>query len=128
MAATPEAAESQRSSIGRVAAFVGALVRRSRRGVLVGAGLLVPIGFVVEGAGLLLLIPILGLALEPGAETRWPIVADLLAPLGAQSTAAKLGALLALFALLMLLRAIILHARDAMLGRLQVQFIERLRI
>ena len=125
---TPEIAEQQPGSIARIGGFVGALVRRSRRGVLVGAGLLVPLGFVIEGAGLLLLIPILGLALEPGAEARWPIVADLLAPLGSQSTAAKLGALLALFALLMLLRAIILHARDAMLGRLQVQFIERLRI
>ncbi len=125
---TLETTEQQRGSIARVAAFVGALIRRSRRAVLIGAGLLVPLGFVVEGAGLLLLIPILGLALDPGAAERWPIVADLLAPLGAQSTAAKLGALLALFVALMLLRAIILHARDAVLARLQVQFIERLRI
>ena len=128
MAAAPDGTEQQRGSIGRVASFVAALLARSRRPVLVGAGLLVPLGFIVEGAGLLLLIPILGLALDPGAEARWPIVPDLLSGLGAQSTAEKLGALLALFALLMLLRAIILHARDAMLGRLQVQFIERLRI
>lgn len=128
MAAAGHEQRVEGGSIGRVLGFLRALFARSRRGEIGAAAVLVPLGFVVEGAGLLLLIPILSLVLEPDTPTRWPIVAELLAPLSGQSAGARIGLLLALFVALMLLRGAILHARDHVLARLQVHFIERLRI
>ena len=127
-ASAPEVADTTGGSLRRVAGFVRALIGKSRSGTLAAAGLLVPLGFVVEGAGLLLLIPILGLVLDAQAAARWPIVETIFGLAGAATPAGRIGALLGLFGGLMLVRAAILHGRDRALASLQTGFVARLRM
>jgi ATP-binding cassette subfamily C protein len=99
---------------------------RSRAAFLIGAGA------VLEGVGLILLLPLLAVVLGTDGGTGWierfsrSIVA--LAP--AASPAGRLGFLLLLFALLMALRSWVILSRDVLLARLQIGFVEahRLRI
>lgn len=88
------------------------------------AVLLVAVGAVLEGAGLMLLAPILTMVTAADSArplTRW------LSALGIESADARLGALVALFIGVMSLRAVALHARDIALARLQTGFVEAQR-
>ncbi|MGZ8337167.1 MAG: ATP-binding cassette domain-containing protein [Allosphingosinicella sp.] len=93
------------------------------------AQLLVFAGTLVEGIGLLMLVPLFTLILGPsdgdGLVDR--AARALLAVVPAQSQAARLTFLLAMFALLMVLRSVILFNRDVLVARLQVGFIHDLR-
>lgn len=108
----------------RCLAFGLAVVRFSgRRGI--GAALLVGWGAALEGFGILLLVPLLTILFDarPAAEagTLGRLSAWLPQELG---PFARLSLLLALFALLMLVRAFVLWRRDSLLAQLQVAFIE----
>lgn len=96
------------------------------------AGALLLLGALVEGIGLLLLLPILTVVLGAGSSSGW--IADftrgLVAFLPASSPFWQLAFLLAIFALLLVVRSVIMIRRDVTLARLQVGFVEshRLRI
>ena len=108
-------------------AFGAAVARFSgRRGV--AAALLVGLGTVLEGFGILLLVPLLTILFDArtaaGASPAGGLTAWLPADLG---PVGRLALLLSLFAVLMLVRALILWRRDALLGHLQVAFVEEQR-
>lgn len=117
-----------RDFLGRCRALVAAIVRfAGRRGAW--AALLVGLGAVIEGVGILLLVPLLavlfetgGFAGEGGALARWAGDIATGMPPGE-----RLGWLLVGFAHLMGLRGWILWRRDLLLARLQIGFVEDLR-
>ena len=89
------------------------------------AGGLVGLAAVLDGAGLLLLIPIIDAVVSSsGKPSR---TALLLESAGAHTPLARLAAMLVLFVMLALLRAVVLYTRDLALARLQAGFVERLR-
>ncbi len=92
----------------------------------IGAAALVAAGAVLEGAGLLLLVPILGIVTAPAAAASTAAEGWFRA-LGLLTPTARLLALLAVFAAVMLLRAVILYRRDMALARLQSGFVEAQR-
>jgi ABC-type multidrug transport system fused ATPase/permease subunit len=104
-----------------LAAFAGA------RGIW--AALLSALGALLENVGLVLLIPILAVVVrgEKG-NGRWQRLTlwffDLL---GAHSQLARLCVLLVPFALLMILRAVVISARERRMAQLQAGFVEELR-
>jgi ABC-type multidrug transport system fused ATPase/permease subunit len=109
-------------------AFVRDLARYAGRGAFL-AGLLVAGGAVLESLSLVLLIPILGVVVDSGRSTgRFrQIAAPLFEAVGAQTPFARLLLLLALFAVLMLLRAAVVTWRDVRLAELQIGFLESQR-
>lgn len=74
----------------------------------------------LDGAGILLLVPMLSLVVGTGHRD----VSAFLAGLGAASPIGQLTLLVALFLALSLLRATLTYARDIMLARLQTGFVE----
>jgi len=89
------------------------------------AGGLVGLGAILDGAGLLLLIPIIdAVVATPGKPSR---VTTLLDTAGAHTPFARLAVMLAFFVALSLLRAFVMYARDMALARLQSGFVENLR-
>jgi len=108
-------------------AFAGAFVRFGGRRIG-GAVLLVGMGAVLEGVGILLLVPLLTTLFHqgtgPGASglARWMgQIAPGLPP------AERLALILAAFGILMMLRGFILWRRDILIGGLQIGFIEAQR-
>ena len=105
-------------------AFAAAVARFSgKRGL--AAILLVGLGAVLEGFGVLLLVPLLTILSDARAGASGSLAGRLsgwipgdLGPVG------RLAFLLALFSTLMLVRAFILWRRDSLLGHLQVAFVE----
>ncbi|MBB6254193.1 ATP-binding cassette domain-containing protein [Nitrospirillum iridis] len=97
------------------------------RGDGVRAAILIVLGAGAEGVGLLLLVPLLGLVIGDG-RTGWAMMASAgrLPWLGA-APAARLAPLLACFALLVVLRAVVLWHRDVLLARLRIGFVEEQR-
>lgn len=94
-----------------------------RRGV-VATGL-VAAGAVLDGAGLLLLIPILdSVVTRAGGDSR---VGTMLDAIGLHSGFSRLIALLAAFVALAVARALVQFARDIALGKLQTSFVEHQR-
>ncbi|HEY0444966.1 MAG TPA: ABC transporter ATP-binding protein [Allosphingosinicella sp.] len=113
-----------REFLGDFAAFIG------RRGI--HAGIFLLLGALLEGIGLLMLLPLLSVVIgaETGAGwldgfTRWIVS---MAP-GA-TPFWQLAFLLLIFALLMAARSFVILTRDVALARLQIGFVEshRLRI
>ncbi|MBS7538149.1 ATP-binding cassette domain-containing protein [Ancylobacter lacus] len=92
----------------------------------IAAAALVAAGAVLESAGLLLLVPILGIVTAPAAAAPGVVESGLRA-VGLLTPTARLLALLAVFAGVMVLRALVLHAREMALARLQTGFIEAQR-
>jgi ATP-binding cassette subfamily C protein len=119
--------EQSTSRSGRAAlAAVRTLIRtQPRRAVLALA--LALIGASVEGAGILLLVPILGVVTGNG-ELRW--VRTAAARFGFDSPPRLLALLVVAFVALMIARALLLYARDMTLQSLQLRFVDtqRLRI
>lgn len=109
-----------RDGLRRCRAFLSDFVGSSP---LAGARVLalMLLGGLVEGAGLMLLVPIL-LLLSGGGDSM-PMLAAWLPT----DPAARLGLLLGAFVLLMLARGLILYARDLATERLHTAFVIRLR-
>ena len=108
-------------------AFGAAVARFSgRRGA--AAALWVGLGAVLEGFGILLLVPVLAILFEGGGAAGGSLAGRLSAwlPPGL-GPFDRLLLLLALFAALMLVRAFVLWRRDALLGALQIGFVEEQR-
>jgi len=84
-----------------------------------GAAVLVALGAVLEGFGLLLLVPLLNLVLTPRGPT---------AVLGGFSEVQRLLILLTAFGILMAARGFVLSQRDRRLNVLQMAFVESIRL
>ena len=113
-------------------ALLGAFLREFltfTRGRMAAALALVAAGTLLEGVGLLMLVPLLGIVLGSGSGSgaidAWS--GALLGLLPGESSAARLAWLLAGFALLMILRGIVLIRRDVLLARIQTGFVESWR-
>ena len=123
----PDASASLR--LGSLREFVGDF-RAYMGGRAWGAGLLLVLGALVEGIGLLLLLPILSVVLGAGSATGW--IADftgrIVTLIPASSPVGQLAFLLVPFAALLVIRALIMIRRDVMLARLQIGFVESHRL
>lgn len=95
-----------------------------KRGAL--AVLCVFAGAILEGIGISLLVPLLGLLFNGGGGPRWvgAAAAAAFAFFGAHGRLSSLLVLLGIFALLIALRAIVISTRDLLILRLQLQFVE----
>jgi len=94
----------------------------------VAAAILVGLGAVLEGFGILLLVPLLAILFDTGAPASGSWVGRLSASLAPDlGNLSRLALILVLFGGLMLLRAFVLWRRDTLLGHLQVAFIEHQR-
>ena len=91
---------------------------------------LIVAGAIVEGIGILLLVPILSIVLRSAPEGSWVggMTDTLLSLLPEVSTFWQLLFLLVIFAIALALRGAIILARDVMLARLQVNFVSALRL
>lgn len=110
-------------------AFGGDLLRHAgRRGWVLGVFLL--LGALVEGVGILLLLPLLSIVVGSGTGNRWVdgITGSIVALAPDRSTAWQLSFLLVLFALLVMLRSFVIFRRDLLTERLQTGFVEALRL
>jgi ABC-type multidrug transport system fused ATPase/permease subunit len=82
-----------------------------------------------EGVGLVLLVPLLSIVTANDATPGWfhNIAVHLLDVVGAQTRNERLSLLLGAFAVLLILRALAVAHRDAVLGLLQMGFVEQIR-
>ena len=91
----------------------------------VRAGLLVAGGAALEGAGLLLLVPIIGIVVEASSgRIHAGFASRALRGVGADTPTRQLIFLVAMFVLVSGVRAVTLYARDMALATLQTGFIE----
>jgi len=85
-------------------------------------------GAVVESIGLLLFIPLFGFVIEPNSASRFQRHASFAFELlGADTRDGRLAVIVTAFALLMVLRGIIITAREVLLAQLGIGFIQRIR-
>jgi len=98
-----------------------------RRGVV--AAVLVAFGAVLEGVGLLLLIPLFGVVVGGARKTGMAgrLLGELFANTGAATRFQQLEVLIAIFVGVLIVRAWVLLARDVTLARLRMGFVEELR-
>lgn len=109
------------ASVGRQAiAFAASLVRQAGRSGAV-AVFWVAAGAVLEGLGLALLVPLIGLIVAPGDALAW-----LPGWLGSDPTS-RLAALVAVFVAVMVVRALVLRKRDMTLFDVQTAYTLDLR-
>jgi ATP-binding cassette subfamily C protein len=87
--------------------------------------LLIALGALFDGIGLLLLVPMLDIATRYGGSGFSRLLLHIL---GGYAPTCRLLLLLGMFALLMLLRALVLVARDRTINGLQVGFVEAVRM
>lgn len=92
------------------------------------AALLIFAGALLEGVGLLLIVPLLGVVTGDVPGRLHEAVTLTLGFTGAHTAFGRLAALLAFFSVLMIVRAVVLRARDVMLSRLQAGFVETVRL
>ncbi|HXX51649.1 MAG TPA: ABC transporter ATP-binding protein [Xanthobacteraceae bacterium] len=92
----------------------------------VWAATLSAIAAAFEGVGIVLLIPILSIVTASDSDTGriHQIAIEVLGALGAQTRTSRLSALLGLFAVLVVVRALLLTRRNMTLGKLQAEFSE----
>jgi ATP-binding cassette, subfamily C, bacterial len=108
-----------------LAAFLGDFARYAGRGGALAA-CLVAAGALFESLSLVLLIPILAVVVgSGGALARF--AGPLFQAAGARTPFTRLLLLLAIFAVLMLVRAVVVTWRDVRLAALQIGFLESLR-
>lgn len=118
-----EAVAGQGRILARGLAFAGAVARYAGpRSIPIA--ILVALGAVLEGAGILLLLPLLANLME-GDDAGVTIAGWDVGP--HLEAGPQLAMVLAAFAALMLVRTLVLWARDRLLGALQVRFVESLR-
>jgi ATP-binding cassette, subfamily C, bacterial len=110
-----------RSLLRDFARFAGAMGFRALLFVFLGA--------VVEGVGLVLLIPFFSVIIDSQNAGGWVqgTSAWLFALFSAERRLAKLGVLVALFAMLMVARAVIITVRDVTIAQLGIGFIKQIR-
>lgn len=114
---------SLRSLVAEIARFSGAAGIRTAAWVVLGA--------LVEGVGLMLLVPLLALvvAADGGGGRLGRLVDDLVWPhLPAMTAQGRLVFLLAMFAGLMVVRAVVIIMRDRSLALLQTGFVRDIRV
>jgi ATP-binding cassette, subfamily C, bacterial len=107
--------------VGDFAAFAGL------SGVMAAAFAVLAAMF--EGVGLLLLVPLLSIVTASDSGSGWTHrwLAQAFEIAGAQTRTARLGMLLGLFAVLVVMRAIIVARRNIKLAQIQTWFIEAVR-
>jgi ATP-binding cassette subfamily C protein len=114
---------------GQLGAFIREFLAFARRRALAALAL-VAAGTLLEGVGLVMLVPLLGVVLGSSSGNHaldgWS--RRLLDWLPAETSAGRLALLLALFALLMVLRGVVLLRRDVLLAEIQTGFVERYRL
>lgn len=95
----------------------------------VWAGLAVAFGALLEGFSLVLIIPLLAIVIgsAPTSGAVHRMSSTLFNHLGATSTFGRLALLLGFFALLMVMRAVVISFRDVTLAELQIGFVEEQR-
>jgi ATP-binding cassette subfamily C protein len=123
-AAEPTRAATLREFAGDFLRFIG-----PRRWEV---AILLTLGALVEGLGVLLLLPILSVLLGTGAGNQWidQVTRKLVELVPGATPAGQLLVLLALFAALLAFRAAVILRRDILLARIQIGFVDdhRLRI
>jgi ATP-binding cassette subfamily C protein len=94
------------------------------------AGLLLVLGALVEGIGVLLLLPILSVVLGTGAGNQWidRFTHELTALTPGATPVEQLAVLLGLFAALLAFRAAVILRRDVVMARLHIGFVESHRL
>lgn len=94
------------------------------------AALFIGLGAAVEGVGLLLLVPLLGVVLGGGSGSQWVdrFTFRLFTLTAADTQLARLGVVLAIFGATVVARGLVIRARDVLLANLQVGFIEAQRL
>lgn len=99
-----------------------------RKGIV--AAVFVALSAILEGLGLVLMVPLLGIVFGTGAVGRQlQYRADALFHLvRADSALGRLTLLLVIFGCLMVARAIVLSIRGVMLAELQISFVEEQRL
>jgi ATP-binding cassette, subfamily C, bacterial len=97
---------------------------------LLGTASLVLLGAVLEGFGLLLIVPLLAMVTSEGAPSGAPErgASTIFASLDINDPTARLALLLSVFALLIVLRGIVIAKRDLRLAEWQFDFVETLRL
>jgi ATP-binding cassette subfamily C protein len=122
IAATARPSAAFRMFAGDFLSHIGA--RRWKAGALLLSGAL------VEGVGVLMLLPILSVVLGSGAGNAWidGATRQLLALAPGASPAGKLAFLLGLFAALLAVRAAVILRRDTLLAELQLSFVDGHRV
>lgn len=83
-------------------------------------------GAMLEGIGLILLVPIAGLLVKSNGKARLAI-AKIFDALGVRTQLGQMALLLSVFILTMILRAVVLTVRDRQLAVLQLGFVEQQR-
>ncbi|MGN6750668.1 MAG: ABC transporter ATP-binding protein [Xanthobacteraceae bacterium] len=93
------------------------------------AAALAVLAAIFEGVGLLLLVPLLSIVTVSDGGSGWThrLLAQAFAIANAQTRAARLGLLLGVFAVLVVMRAIIVARRNIKLAQIQTWFIEAVR-
>lgn len=94
------------------------------------AALFTAAGALLEGVGLALLIPLVGLisGTGTGAGVVERVANDVVATVPGRTPASRLLLLLAIFAMLMAVRAVVILRRDVLVARLQTGFVQELRL
>lgn len=100
---------------------------RFARGRSAAASGLVVLGSLLEGAGILMLVPIVSLVLGGNESGRADTISTVFDWLGIESESARLGVVLAAFAVVLLIRLAVLYLRDGMLAQLRADFVSDLR-
>lgn len=127
MSEPPSDTPGEQAFLAPLAAFVRAFLAYAGRGGI-AAALLIFAGALLEGVGLLLIVPLLGVV-TGGASGRFQETATAMLGLaGANTPFERLAVLLVLFSGLMIVRAVVLRARDVTLARLQTGFVESVRL
>ncbi len=114
--------------MGSAARFVRDFAAYSgRRGLLAAAAVMA--GALLEGLGLALIIPLLGVVIGGGGAGKalQRYAGALFRVAGVEGVVPQLALLLGLFGLLMIVRAVVISRRDVLLAELQVGFIEAQR-
>src|SRR4029077_3474432 len=91
--------------------------------------LFVLLGALVEGVGLILLIPFISVVIDPQSTVSWTQSAArwIFTVFSAESRIAKLGLLVGLFAILMIIRWLIIAVRDVTIADLGIGFVQHIR-
>jgi ATP-binding cassette subfamily C protein len=124
-ALTLTAASDSPSFVSSARAFTQSFAHSAgKSGLLAFATILA--GAVLEGIGISLLIPLLGVLFSGGGTPRWFALGTTkaFALFGAHNQSTRLLVLLGFFLALLVLRGVVISVRDITINRLQIQFVQ----